>query len=86
MSSRRIRLHGNVYWFLGESLDEDAAIAPLHHCDDMGNPITLRGDSYAHYIPDEGVMRYRRRIASAEDIEFLDIEGKVERQLLENLQ
>jgi hypothetical protein len=83
----KIRLpeHG-VFWFLGDNLDEEAAIALLEHCDADGNLFpdqsklgqlisAMLEDSYAHYFPDKGVMRHHQKIANRADIEMLDIDG-----------
>lgn len=72
----RIKLLGEEYWFLGEDFTTDAAIAPIEHCDEKGSIVDLRtiftGTSFAHYYPNEGVMRYGTKIANREDIKVIN--------------
>lgn len=65
-----IELKGIRYWFIGESFDEDGGIAPLHHCDDKGNPIVLE-ESYAHFWPPNEINRYGKQIATLADVKIL---------------
>ena len=61
------------YWFLGNSFKERGAIAPLEHCDERGNikPDCIFELSYAHYIPNVGIKRFRNTIGSLKDIKVI---------------
>jgi hypothetical protein len=70
----RIKFQGIEYWFLGDSLEEDGAIAPLHHADEKGN-ILLKAvleHSYAHWFPEAGILRYQQKIGDKSDIEIIN--------------
>jgi hypothetical protein len=67
----KIKLNGELYWFIGDSLDEDGAIAYLAQCDEDGDIKDWEAalsDSYAHYFLGRGVFRYGKKIANREDI------------------
>lgn len=70
--SLKVKFKGEEYWFLGDSFDEDGAIAPLEHCDEKGNIIYI-GASFAHYFVDQGIMRYRQKIGVKEDFEVINL-------------
>ena len=68
---KKILLLGKEYWFIGNDFGSEGAIAPLEHCDSMGNIVKL-GESFAHWFPNEGVLRYGRKIADRKDMKELD--------------
>jgi hypothetical protein len=69
----KIHFKGEEYCLLAESLDESGAIAPMEHCDERGElrPECFLEESFAHYYPDRGIMRFGNVIGSREDIEVL---------------
>ena len=68
--SIKVRLKGKDYWFINDSFDEDGAIAPLEHCDDKGDPIVFE-ESFAHYFPGQGIVRYGEKIGDLEDLKII---------------
>jgi hypothetical protein len=61
---KTIRFKGTEYLFGGESLEESGFIAKQ---EDYENGIC----SYAHYFPEQGVMRFQEQIGTREDIEIV---------------
>ena len=61
---KNIKFQDEEYLFGGDSLDESGFIAKRE--------VFENGEcSYAHYYPDQGVMRFQERIGGREDIEIL---------------
>jgi hypothetical protein len=61
---KSIRFKGREYLFSGNALDEKGFIATRTQFEN-GHP------SYAHYYPDNGVLRFGEKIGDREDIEIL---------------
>ena len=60
--------HGD-FWFMGEHLGQSAPIAPLAHCDEAGRldyDHCFDSDTYAHWFPDRGLLRYLQRLGGTE--------------------
>jgi hypothetical protein len=66
----KVRLNGVVYWLVESTLFAGRCIAPLEHCDTLGNPVVL-ADAYAHLGPDGLIRRYCSVIGSADDLELV---------------
>lgn len=66
----KVRFQGVVYWLLESTFVQGRCIAPLNHCNEHGEVITL-GDAYAHLGIDEKIRRYLQVIGSAEDLELV---------------
>ena len=64
-TSIKVKLNGVCYWLLSGDITKEGAIAPLHHCDESSNvlPAYALHDSYAHWFPGVGVMRYQRVVS-----------------------
>jgi hypothetical protein len=71
----RIHIPGHgEFWLQSGTLDEDGAVSPDHHCHDDGSlnlNTCFNGDSYAHYFPGRGVLRYNRQICTTEEIQIV---------------
>ena len=73
-SGIKIEFQGQEYWLMSKGgKDEEAALALIEHCDEEGNILNpLEGvNSFAHYFPEQGIMRYREKIGDFEDIKFI---------------
>ena len=60
--------HGD-FWFMGAHLGQSAPIAPLAHCDEEGRldfAHCFDSETYAHWFPERGLLRYRTRLGGAE--------------------
>lgn len=69
----KIKFEGKEYWFLGDSFNESSAIAPLEHCDKKGEilPECVFEESFAHYFPDRGILRFGEKIGDEKDLEVV---------------
>jgi len=73
--SIKIKFEGTEYWFIGDSLDESGAIAPLEHCDREGQilPEKCYGPSFAHYYPhSDTINRFGQIIGKRKDLEIIN--------------
>jgi len=76
---KNIRFKGEEYLFDGDSLDEEGFIAKR---EDFENGIC----SFAHYFPDQGVMRFGDQIGTRADIEILgDAHAEIDGDAIANV-
>lgn len=64
MKIKRVKFNGHIYLFGGQSLDESGFIATEEQFANFR-------ESFAHYWPDQGVLRFRRKIGTREDLELM---------------
>ena len=62
----KIVFEGTEYWWLREK-DGSGALAPLHHCDDLGN-VEVFEDSFAHVFENGKILRYGIEIGTRDDL------------------
>lgn len=70
----KVRFQGEEYWLLN-GLDESGPLAYPEQCDENGELdwTCAYQDSFAHYFPEKGIMRYREKIGTKEDLEVWPI-------------
>jgi hypothetical protein len=72
LETMKVKFKRTTYWLLKEVHEGGGrALAPLDHCDENGDVITLSGLSFAHVTTDGKIMRYQEEIGTVYDLKII---------------
>lgn len=69
MKPLKVNFNGKNLWWLKDEF-ANGALAPLEHCDELGNVIEPFGESFAHVYWEDGISRFGVKIGSIEDLKM----------------